>query len=98
MEWLAHVTVWTGLASYFCGVLGVLVRAGVPHVGPTVLIALAAASLLLFEIWNRLRLDVFPPALALRFARAGLTVMPIAFLLWLRACMSASPWPSVGWR
>ena len=55
-EWLAHVTVWTGLASYFCGVLGVLVRAQVPHVAPTVLIALGAASLLLFEIWNRLRL------------------------------------------
>ena len=81
-EWLAHVTVWTGLASYFCGVLGVLVRAQVPHVAPTVLIALGAASLLLFEIWNRLRLAYLRQPLLYGSVALAVVVIPIAFLLW----------------
>ena len=81
-ESLAHVTVWTGLASYFCGVLGVLVRAQVPHVAPTVLIALGAACLLLFEIWNRLRLAHLRRPLLYGSVALVVAVIPIAFLLW----------------
>ena len=81
-ESLAHVTVWTGLASYLCGVLGVLVRAQVPHVAPTVLIALGAASLLLFEIWNRLRLAHLREPLLYGSVALVVVVIPIAFLLW----------------
>ena len=39
LEPLAHATVWTGLAGYFCGVLGLLVQAHVAHVAPSMLIA-----------------------------------------------------------
>ncbi len=76
------MTVWTGLASYLCGVLGVLVRAQVPHVAPTVLIALGAVSLLLYEIWKWLRLAHFRQALLYGSAAVVIMVIPIAFSLW----------------
>jgi len=81
-EALAHVTVWTGLASYFCGVLGVLVRAQVPHVFPTLLIALGAVSLLLYEIWRWLRLAHLRQALLFGSVAVVVMVIPIAFSLW----------------
>ena len=81
-EALAHVTVWTGLASYFCGVLGVLVRAQVPHVVATLLIALGLVSLLLFEVWKRLRLESFHRPLLYGSAAVVIMVIPIAFALW----------------
>ena len=81
-EWLAHVTVWTGLTGYFCGVLGVLAQAHVPHLASTVLIALGAACLLLFEIWNWLRLAYFRRPLLYGSLALVTLVMTLAFLLW----------------
>ena len=81
-EFLAHLTVWTGLASYFCGVLTVLARAHVPHVAPTMLISLGVASLLLIEIGNRLRQTDYRRPLLYAATALAAVVIAVADLLW----------------
>ena len=82
-ESLAHLMVWTGLASYVCGVLGILIRARVPHVVPSLMIALGGVSLLLLDVWNRLRLAHLRRPLLYGSTTLVLVVVPLAFSLWL---------------
>jgi tetratricopeptide (TPR) repeat protein len=54
-EWLAHLTVWTALAAYSCGLLGALELARFSRIAATFGVGLAAVGILLFEIWDKLR-------------------------------------------
>ncbi|MGC8639119.1 MAG: hypothetical protein ACP5XB_04490 [Isosphaeraceae bacterium] len=63
--WLAHLTVWTALAAYACGLLGTLELAGLPRVAATFGVGLAAAGIVLFQIWSVPRLAHYRRALLL---------------------------------
>jgi tetratricopeptide (TPR) repeat protein len=81
-EWLAHVTVWTAAAAYSCGVLGLLKLAQAPNLAPAMLIALAAASLLAFAVWDRLRFSHYRKPLLYAALALIAVVEPIALLIW----------------
>ncbi len=81
-ELLAHVTVWAALAAYFCGVLGMLFLTGVPNIGATTEIALAAGSLLVFAIWDRLRLSYYRRPLLYAALALVAIVEPLALFIW----------------
>ena len=81
-EALAYLAVWTAVAGYFFAVLGGLQMARVPRVGATMQVALAAASLLLFAAWDRLRVPYYRRPLL--FTALGLVAVvgPAAFATW----------------
>ena len=70
-EALAYVAVWAAVAGYFFAVLGGLQTARAPRVGATLLVALAAASFLLFAAWDRLRVPYYRRPLLFHGPGAG---------------------------
>ena len=81
-QWLAFATVWTAVAAYFCGVLGVLRLAHVARLGATMDIALAAGSLLLFAVWHQLRISYYRKPLLYTALALVMIAGPVAYALW----------------